>query len=271
MPTITLSEATFAKVKACAEPLVDDADSVIARVFDYYAMHHAMYFNGRLGIAKPNPIRLPIGSRELTHTRLLTATIDGRELHRPDWNSLTREMHELARKRLGSFEAVRKVTSANLRQGRFEENGYRYLPEVDFSIQGCDANNSAESSLRLAKAMSISLHLTFEWRERDDASHPGQAGMMGWDPTSRDAGLMADGSSRSWHDATKQAIERIARDRPRREFTLAELEALELGRVVKETGSKGATPEATLRRVCQELRDEGYLDFLDNDGTYRLR
>jgi DNA-binding IclR family transcriptional regulator len=30
------------------------------------------------------------------------------------------------------------------------------------------------------------------------------------------------------------------------------------------------TPEATMRRVLQELRDEGYIKFVDNDGIYTL-
>lgn len=186
MPTINLSDATFAKIKLHAEPLVDDADSVIARVCDFYTAHKGGAVNGNGHAAvKQNIITLAVGSRELTHTRLLSATVDGAELHRPDWNSLTRDMHVMAKKRLGTFEAVRKATSANLRQGRFEENGYRFLPETDFSIQGCDANNSCESAFRLAKAMNISLRVTFEWREKEDAAHPGQTGVIEWSPNGK--------------------------------------------------------------------------------------
>jgi putative restriction endonuclease len=44
---------------------------------------------------------------------------------------------------------------------------------------------------------------------------------------------------------------------------------LELPRIVRETASRGATPEATLRRELQELRDRGGIEFL-GQGRYRL-
>lgn len=52
-------------------------------------------------------------------------------------------------------------------------------------------------------------------------------------------------------------------------FTRAELIAHELPQIVRETGSTGATPEQTLSRELQQLRDCGLLIF-SGDGTYRL-
>ena len=53
------------------------------------------------------------------------------------------------------------------------------------------------------------------------------------------------------------------------EFSLQELIAQELQRIVNETGSRGATPQATLRRELQQLRDLGKIEFLGR-GQYRL-
>lgn len=52
-------------------------------------------------------------------------------------------------------------------------------------------------------------------------------------------------------------------------FTLQELIGAELPRIVRETGSQGATPDATLRRELQQLRDRGGIEFLGG-GNYRL-
>ncbi len=184
MPIVTLSDATFAKAKSAAEPLVDSADSVISRALDLLLKEKAD--GARNSPAIPaTVIRLAAGTRELTHSRLLSASVDGVELLRPDWNSLARDMHVMAWKRLGSFEALRAATSANLRQGRFDDSGYRYLSEADLSMQGCDANGACESAFRLAEAMGISLRVTFEWREREDAAHPGKAGVIEWRPGER--------------------------------------------------------------------------------------
>jgi hypothetical protein len=52
-------------------------------------------------------------------------------------------------------------------------------------------------------------------------------------------------------------------------FTRAELVQEELDRIKAETGSRGATPEQTLSRELQELRDAGLLIF-GGGGVYRL-
>lgn len=53
------------------------------------------------------------------------------------------------------------------------------------------------------------------------------------------------------------------------EFTLPDLVREELTAIVRETGSRGATPEATLRRELQQLRDRGGIEFM-GAGRYRL-
>jgi putative restriction endonuclease len=53
-------------------------------------------------------------------------------------------------------------------------------------------------------------------------------------------------------------------------FTRQELQDSEMSRIVSETGSEGATPQQTLSRELQQLRDAGVLEFVDDRGTYRL-
>lgn len=71
-----------------------------------------------------------------------------------------------------------------------------------------------------------------------------------------------------WSKAVELAVARVG-SRLGQEFTLGDLTRLELERVKQETGSRGATPEATLRRELQELRDRGGIEFLGG-GRYRL-
>ena len=44
----------------------------------------------------------------------------------------------------------------------------------------------------------------------------------------------------------------------------------ELINIINLTESRGKTPEQTLNRILQDLRDEGKVIFLDNKGTYHL-
>ena len=76
-------------------------------------------------------------------------------------------------------------------------------------------------------------------------------------------------SSRAWRDSVLDALARLA---GRRKNDVIERQAIladELGRIIAETHSAGATPDQTLSRVLQDLRDEGLLEFLGG-GRYRL-
>jgi putative restriction endonuclease len=53
-------------------------------------------------------------------------------------------------------------------------------------------------------------------------------------------------------------------------FTRQDLMDAELNRIISETGSEGATPQMTLSRELQQLRDAGVLEFVDDRGTCRL-
>jgi putative restriction endonuclease len=73
-----------------------------------------------------------------------------------------------------------------------------------------------------------------------------------------------------WSDAAEAAIRRHVGKTGNSTFTRVDLIDAELGQIVADTGSKGATPDMTLSRELQELRDRGVLEFVDDRGTYRL-
>jgi len=155
-------------------------------VFDHYSSQNKSDPNDKLhAAASPKIWVLPVGTSELMHTSLRDVILGERALPDMNWNSLTRHMHTLAKKNLGSFEALRRATKANIRDGRVEVNGYRFIPEAGVSVQGTDAIKSCESSFMLARAMNMPLSVTFEWRQKEDAAHPGETGLIQWQPPSR--------------------------------------------------------------------------------------
>lgn len=74
---------------------------------------------------------------------------------------------------------------------------------------------------------------------------------------------------RLWREAVWDAVLREAARSSDRRVTRSDLIDRELGRIVAETGSVGLTPEQTLSRELQQLRDEGLLEFVE-DGVYRV-
>ncbi len=73
----------------------------------------------------------------------------------------------------------------------------------------------------------------------------------------------------NWSEAVEFAVRRLAAREGVSNFTRQDLIEQELPRIVRETGSRGATPEMTLSRELQQMRDAGHLEF-EGGGSYRL-
>jgi hypothetical protein len=71
-----------------------------------------------------------------------------------------------------------------------------------------------------------------------------------------------------WREAVLEALKRYCGRHFSRTVLRTRLIAEELEQIVADTGSRGRTPEMTLNRVLQDLRDEGFVAFIDNDGQY---
>ena len=77
-------------------------------------------------------------------------------------------------------------------------------------------------------------------------------------------------TGRDWSEVVEEAVRRHVDSTGDPVFTRQELMDAELNRIVGDTGSHGATPDYTLSRELQQLRDAGVLEFVDDRGTYRL-
>jgi putative restriction endonuclease len=77
-------------------------------------------------------------------------------------------------------------------------------------------------------------------------------------------------AGRDWSEVVEEAVRRHVRSTGNPNFTRQELIDAELNRIVFETSSTGATPQMTLSRELQQLRDAGVIEFVDDRGAYRL-
>jgi hypothetical protein len=187
MPVITLSDAAFQDLKSLAEPFVDTPESLTARL-----IHEEVVRRREAGVGSNAPLKKgqmlvqsPVAHESLAHTRLVSASVGGEEMHRPKWNGLLVKVHVLALQRLGSHEALQQASKARMRVGRYEEDGYKFLEEAGFSIQGVDANLAWDHSMALARQCRIGLRAEFEWRDKEGAAHPGQRGLLEWAPAAQ--------------------------------------------------------------------------------------
>jgi putative restriction endonuclease len=72
-----------------------------------------------------------------------------------------------------------------------------------------------------------------------------------------------------WKQAVIEALRRYSRRHPSRIIHLHSLISEEMEQLRADTGTGGKTPDATLRRELQELREAGLVEFIDDNGTYR--
>jgi len=184
VPTIEITQATFAKLQALGVAFVDTPETVIARLADA-ALEVVGKKRQQPAVVSPDPNVIevdPLFTGNLAHTRVRRARFGDQEVEPPKWNNLLRTAHIEAIKSLGSFVALKEASSARLKEGRYEGEGFKPVPGANFSIQGLDSNLSWSSSLRLAKLLKVPIEIEFEWYSKEGAAHPGKRGHMRWDP-----------------------------------------------------------------------------------------
>jgi hypothetical protein len=165
-----------------AVPFVDTPISVIERWANFYDEHHGSTTNGETqttsnsGNCKQFSATQP---PDLLHTRV-RGKLGTIAFSR--WNELVRIAHVEAFKKAGSYDLLRKVTRAHIKNGEYLDEGYKYVPEVGISVQGVDANRAWEHGLRLAMYLKLLLTAEVEWRHHEQAAHPGESGVLCWKP-----------------------------------------------------------------------------------------
>ena len=177
MPEISIEQSTFERLQSHAKPLVDTVDSVINRGLDALERLEAQptpVGNGQDNERIIDPRSLP----NLTHTKILDTAIDGERPSRPNWNALLDEMLRRGMTHFSSFEKLRQACPVNIVQGKKDDEGYGYLPEIDISVQGQDSNGACRGIVTLAQRLGIGLDISFMWRLKDKAAFPGQRGRL---------------------------------------------------------------------------------------------
>ena len=199
-PVIEISDNVFNRLKRLAEPLVDTPDSVIGRLIDRFehastmpqtdGVTHVDALNGSIVDVHGNlssiqvsrqvlsfdPARLP----DVTHTTLVSGVVGTKSVG--DWNQLSLEVHAAVIEKVGSVDALRRVSAANIKAGAHFERGFKTRQGLSFSLQGVEANKACAVSFRLAQEFQIPLTAEFRWQNKEKAAFPGRVGRIEWNP-----------------------------------------------------------------------------------------
>ena len=111
---------------------------------------------------------------DLRHTKVLTAAIDGEQVARPNWNRLLEHVIFRAKQQLSDLDEIQRICQINMVRGRKEDEGFRFVSELDVSIQGLSANGACSALVDLVSSLGMQLELTFKWRSKKGAVSPGE-------------------------------------------------------------------------------------------------
>lgn len=175
--TLSISDETFARLQSFAVPLVDTSETVINKALDALAS-----INGNVESAASGAVKDFVASAapSLTHTKVLKVTLLGKEIGYPDnnWNGLMLHTIRAAFEKLKDKQALADLVVVNKVLGKKVVEGFKYLPEIDISVQGQDSNKAWKAVHHIAKSLGFSVEVIFAWYENPKAAHPGATGRL---------------------------------------------------------------------------------------------
>jgi len=115
----------------------------------------------------------------LSFTKPLKATIGGKNIQSPRWSGIMLAMIGHVKAKTGfTGEKLARELGVPARPDKFEEEGFKWHPDLGISIQGQSATDCWKEVDRLAKKHGIPAEVEFWWRQNDKAQHPGKTGVI---------------------------------------------------------------------------------------------
>ncbi len=178
MPSIDISDDLFVRLQKYATPFVDTPETVILRALE--ALERP---NGRappkLAVAAGTlPEFEAMHQPNLTFAKVVSALWNGQPVKPANWNRLLDTAITYAATQIGDLNKLRRIVGINIESGQKTDEGYHFLEDVNLSVQGQDANGAWRSIIFIAQNLKASVEVSFIWRNKAGAEHPGKAGSM---------------------------------------------------------------------------------------------
>ena len=170
---VFLSPETISRLKTHAEPLVDTFDSVVSRALD--ALEKGSKLEQPRGkFDEGIPLSNPAAPPNLSYTTVHSIIFDGKVFapNETYWNILLLAVIREAGKECSTKE-LKELVLGNCVIGKREENGYKFIKELNLSVQGRDANNAWRATYHVLKKIRRPVEVVFSWQNNPKAEAPG--------------------------------------------------------------------------------------------------
>jgi hypothetical protein len=182
MPVIRINDATFADLKSIAawfgtKTPSETIDRIVREAMEQLGME-------RDDEPQTAPTLTSTGAMEfesapgLAFTKPLSASLNGKAIPRPRWSTIL--LTVIAQIKTKGFEGDELVRELHIpaKVARYEEQGFKYHPDLGISVQGQSASDAWKEADRLAKKWRIPVTVEFRWRQNPKAQYPGRTGAL---------------------------------------------------------------------------------------------
>ena len=175
---IEIADSDFPRLKALAEPFVDTPATVITKLLDQF---ESIGVPAKGVENQSGPTRYSLESLPpLTHTKIMSGNFNNKRPDKINWDGFVRQALMNVFDKLKSTDGVRRASGAQIRDGKFEDHGFKYIQSVGFSYQGVSAGDAIQIIGRCAREIGQPFEIEFVWRDNADAFQPGKRGIIGY-------------------------------------------------------------------------------------------
>jgi len=120
----------------------------------------------------------PDNSDNLFHTKITDAHFDGVSVS--NWRELIDCAMKTALKKGIPVSAL--SAQGNVREAKPQDQSFHQIEGTHLWLQGMASNQAWKRSLALARLTRVDIRVEFSWRQKQDAAHPGEEGLLQWSP-----------------------------------------------------------------------------------------
>lgn len=114
----------------------------------------------------------------LSFTKVMSADVEGKALRKPNWASILLAVIAALKSRGMSGEKLVRELQVPSKATDYDEDGYRFHPELGIAVQGQSAPDAWKEASRIAAKHKIPLKVVFQWRDNEKAQYPGRTGVL---------------------------------------------------------------------------------------------
>jgi hypothetical protein len=182
MPVVRLNDATFGNLSTLktwfgTKTPSDTIDRIVQEAMDQLGIERDDEPETEVATTSEGAMQFA-AAPGLTFTKPLSASVNGKAIHSPRWSSLLLTMIAQVKAKGIEREKLVRELQVPAKAERYEEEGFKYHPDLGISVQGQSASDAWKEIDRLAQKWKIPVSVEFWWRNNPKAQHPGKTGLL---------------------------------------------------------------------------------------------